>query len=420
MHSRRRGTRRVSQWALFATLVAVSPLEAQAVRDSAGISIVSNERPMLPAARAWRIDERPVLRIGGDDAPPDTVYEFALIMGVSRMSDGRWAVGVQGAHTVRFFDASGKFASSGGRRGEGPGEFQQILGMTNTPGDTLVVIDLGEVEYFDGQGRFIRQGATRRNMAGAGYAWPAGILPGGEFVGFNWNQRRALEGGDGVNVIPFLHVGRVPSQIDTIAIVPLRVYPQGGDSRFVNAVPFGPSAAVTSSATRFWFGFPDRYEVREFDLSSKVVRMIRRSWAPAPVRDAERSGYIAHVRAAAERDKVHPLTPAMRESMNRTLPNLPFAKQFPAFAELKADRAGNLWVQQYDWHFDLMEPGLSRVQTMSVPSRWDVFDPAGRWLCTVTLPARFTPLEIGNDYVAGIARDEDDVERVEVYRLRKP
>jgi hypothetical protein len=160
--------------------------------------------------------------------------------------------------------------------------------------------------------------------------------------------------------------------------------------------------------------------VREYDLSAKLVRLVRRSFAPAAVRDAERSGYIEHVRAAAARDKSHPLTPAMRESMNRTLPNLPFARQFPAFAELKADRAGNLWVQQYDWHFALMEPGPSRVQTMSVPSNWDVFDPSGRWLCTVTLPARFTPLEIGNDYVAGIARDEDDVERVDIYRLRKP
>jgi hypothetical protein len=400
---------------------AAAPLGAQAVRDSAGVQIVSNERPALAESRWWRIDERPMLRIGGDLAPSDSVYEFSLIMGVSRMSDGRWAVGVQGAHTVRFFDASGKFVGSAGRSGQGPGEFQQILGMTNTPGDTLVVIDIGEVEYFDGQGRFIRQGANRRNMAEAGgYIWPAGVLPGGKFVGFNWSQRRASDAGDGVHVVPFLHVVRVPSQVDTIGVLPWAIYPTGGDARFVNPIPFGPRSVVTSSATRFWFGFPDRYEVREYDLSARLVRLVRRSFEPAPVRDGERSGYIEHVREAAARDKSHPMTPAMRESMERTLPNLPFARQLPAFAELKADRAGNLWVQQYDWHFALQEPGPSRVQTMSVASKWDVFDRSGRWLCTITLPARFTPLEIGDDYVAGLARDEDDVERVEVYRLRKP
>jgi hypothetical protein len=57
---------------------------------------------------------------------------------------------------------------------------------------------------------------------------------------------------------------------------------------------------------------------------------------------------------------------------------------------------------------------------MTVPSIWDVLDPNGRWLCTVSLPARFTPVEIGSDYVAGLARDEDDVEQVRVYRLIKP
>ena len=36
------------------------------------------------------------------------------------------------------------------------------------------------------------------------------------------------------------------------------------------------------------------------------------------------------------------------------------------------------------------------------------------------MPARFTPLEIGTDYVAGLWRDPDDVEYVSLYRLLKP
>ena len=41
-------------------------------------------------------------------------------------------------------------------------------------------------------------------------------------------------------------------------------------------------------------------------------------------------------------------------------------------------------------------------------------------ITTVDLPARFTPVEIGADYVAGLARDEDEIEQLRVYRLRKP
>ena len=53
-----------------------------------------------------------------------------------------------------------------------------------------------------------------------------------------------------------------------------------------------------------------------------------------------------------------------------------------------------------------------------VPSVWSVFDAQGRWLGDVTLPARFSPMDIGADYVLGVARDEDGVETVAMYTLR--
>jgi hypothetical protein len=62
--------------------------------------------------------------------------------------------------------------------------------------------------------------------------------------------------------------------------------------------------------------------------------------------------------------------------------------------------------------------GQSRV--LSTPTAWRVFDPSGIWLGTVTLPARFNPMDIGKDYVLGLWRDEDDVEHIRIYRLRKP
>jgi hypothetical protein len=54
---------------------------------------------------------------------------------------------------------------------------------------------------------------------------------------------------------------------------------------------------------------------------------------------------------------------------------------------------------------------------ISTPTSWRVFDKAGKWLGTVTLPARFNPMDIGTDYVLGLWRDEDDVEHVRMYRL---
>jgi hypothetical protein len=49
-----------------------------------------------------------------------------------------------------------------------------------------------------------------------------------------------------------------------------------------------------------------------------------------------------------------------------------------------------------------------------------VFDPQGKLLGAVTLPARFVPRHIGNDFVLGVWKTENDVEVVRMYRLRKP
>ena len=39
---------------------------------------------------------------------------------------------------------------------------------------------------------------------------------------------------------------------------------------------------------------------------------------------------------------------------------------------------------------------------------------------TVTMPARFRPMDIGREFVLGLWRDADDVEHVRLYRLDRP
>jgi hypothetical protein len=172
------------RWFLVAATFAAAPLGAQAVRDSAGVQIVTNESPLLAPGRAWRVDPDPTVRIGGADAGADSLYEFSLIMGVSRLSDGRIAVGVQGSSVVRFFDPSGRFVGSAGRRGQGPGEFAQLLGMSAIRGDTLFVKDVAEIEVFSGRGEWVRQGASRSR--GPGYVAPRVFLNDGSYLGTNY------------------------------------------------------------------------------------------------------------------------------------------------------------------------------------------------------------------------------------------
>jgi hypothetical protein len=79
----------------------------------------------------------------------------------------------------------------------------------------------------------------------------------------------------------------------------------------------------------------------------------------------------------------------------------------PAFGRILIAATGELWVA------DFAAPPAD-------PAAWRVFAPDGRWLATVAMPQRFRLEAVGRDRVAGVWRDEFDVERVRVHRLTRP
>jgi hypothetical protein len=397
-----------------------SDVAAQATRDSAGVRIVENMRPALPAARAWRVDPRPTLEIGGLSG--DSLYEFLRVMGVVKLSDGRIAVANQGSSTIRFFDATGKFVGSAGRSGRGPGEFQQILGMQRMRGDTLVVIDLGEVEYFTAEGQFVRQGASRaREGEGGGhFVFPAAVMVDGSFVGVAQGPAGVPPAGLRQDSVRALHVSASGDRGDSIAVLPFRIVQYDGKTPFGIGVVFSPVPVFAAVPQGFLFGYGDRYELRRYSPSGTLQAIIRRDDVARPVTGRDETDYRAWLRNLPGEDG-RPRPPAMRERVEQMMRSIRFSEHVPAFASILADRRGNAWVEDYDPTFATSQrPGPSSLRTQPIPTEWDVFDPEGRWLCTVTMPANFTPLDVGNDYVAGLARDSDDVEYVRLYRLVKP
>ena len=90
--------------------------------------------------------------------------------------------------------------------------------------------------------------------------------------------------------------------------------------------------------------------------------------------------------------------------MEEGLENLP--PTFPAHGALKVDALDHLWVEEY------RIPGEETHV-------WSVFDREGVRLSRVPLPSPMEVLEIGSDYAMGLARDEYEVEYVQLFRLRR-
>lgn len=347
------------------------PVSAQ----SKGPRTVDNPQPIWTAAERLRVSPTPTMVIG---SRPGAAYEFGHIAGAVRLADGRIAVGEGGSAQLRFYDAGGTFLSALGRKGNGPGELPGLSTMQWLPGDVLAVGSREIVSLFSPAGKLVGRIDLYRPPPPLleGEKEIMGILPGGAFVAGNirhWRQtghapRTGLRWTDSAHLVMLGPSNRL---VATLGDVPARVMEWGKDYDLFSP-PHAPVLSYAASAERFFVGFGSEYTIHAFALDGRPDLTIHRRWAPTPASRGQQSG-----------------TP-------------------PAFDRLLADRVGNLWVREG-----------SAGPLASRPTNWSVFNAAGRWLGDVAMPGSFSPTDIGRDYVLGVSRDADDVERVALYRLAR-
>jgi len=148
---------------------------------SIALASVLAEETRAQAAQQWKLATTPLVEIGVIEGDPN--YELHKAISSVRLPDGRIVVLNAGAHQLRFFDASGKFLSSVGRKGAGPGEFTSPARVYLTGNDSLLVFDRsGNRElHFRTDGNFVRVATSA--AAGAGVLFPRDVwLYGRNFI----------------------------------------------------------------------------------------------------------------------------------------------------------------------------------------------------------------------------------------------
>jgi hypothetical protein len=157
----------------------------------------------------------------------------------------------------------------------------------------------------------------------------------------------------------------------------------------------GPTSGVLHLA------LPGRPEIRSYDRTGALVRIVRPGVPLIPLTAAEIDRFRGTVRADAEARDVPP-GPALAlvDALERP-------ESLPPYASLIADRDGNLWAESY-------EP----TPLEGSPREFHVIDETGQWLGTVDLPDDAGAiLEIGSDYLATRWLDDLEVPFLRVYRL---
>ncbi len=372
------------------------------VRDSAGITIVENGA--APTRPGIVLDTVAEVDIGErDDDDPD--YQLFRVTHAVRRTDGAIVVANSGSSEIRVYDAAGAFLQRIGRDGAGPGEFEQLDWLALAKGDTILA--------FDRSGRRLSRFTPTGEYAGAlvlgGASATSSITP----LGLLGDGRMVADGGSRSGGRNTMGLSRDTLQIvligadgvvqDTVAGVLGRetsVQSSGsGDNgaTLIMPSPYGRTTTFGVHGDAIAIGTADSYEVRLLDTTGGVRRIVRRRVDPMPV--TEDDG------AALREQRISTDMPApIREMLERRLAASAMPPSMPPYSTILLDRVERLWVRE--------------ATHAREAARWAVYGRDGGLIGELTLPARFRVTDAGEDFILGILRDDEDLERVQLYRVR--
>jgi len=386
------------------------------VADSAGITIVSNQREeMWTPSDRWTLTE--VLRIGAIEAEP--AYMFGQIIGIGVTSDDRIFVLDQQAQELRLFGADGNHLGSFGGPGSGPGELSpQAAPVLIGRGDTVFVPDMANqrVNRYAPDGT--EAGSYRLSLEGGlPAAWAA--RPSGQIV----NQIRPFvlpnqPGADTIDVTAQMDaiVARDSegAPLDTLLTMPSgkTLDLQAGTATFFLAEP----TWALAGEDKLLFGVNDQYSIQVFGPSGQLERIVRMPLERTPVTDADIGAFMGILEEAW-------LNAGVPESALPTVRSrVSFAEFFPAYMRFLSGPEGTIWVQQLVAPASLSPEELEDYNPLlSIgASDWDVFDAEGRFLGVVSTPPSFMPLLFKGRKIYGVWGDELDVQHVMVLEIDVP
>jgi hypothetical protein len=366
-------------------------------RDSAGVEIAEIHGDPWAAAVWATLDTTKVLRIEPNDARPETL--FGSVHDAIRLNDGRIAVLDRRRYQLFVFAPDGLPLRTIGRRGQGPGEFQFPLRLLRAGDDSIGVADGAHVSIFPlagGDPRRVRMPATD-----AGHTTQAfGVLSNGGYLTIVYEDVAAARAGRNATYVALgsANPDGTPGRMLGRHLSSEFTYRGGGRKGLEEAATlFWEDPAGAALASGYVWCLSTRFYCEVWSIPEGYVRSIRSTVLPRPVTDGDvealTASWLHGLRKAADSAETKNAI-AQAHRMER----------MPVLSGLRTDTRGRIWMRAYSVRED--EPTV----------RWLVFEASGEVLGTVTSPTGLRVLDIGEDYMLGVESNEDDVQRIALYR----
>lgn len=367
--------------------------------------------PAAEEAGGWRVAAEPSAVIGGRDERPG--YLLDRVVGATRLSDGRIVVLDGGSSELLFYDDDGTFLKRAGGAGDGPGELRGAFQLQRLPGDTLMVLSFRPgLTWFSPEGAVVRSETFDiRGMASLPCRFAEGnqyVLPDASFL-FVLSDNFGGRGCPPSPEEPWRMTGLIAraqtpgGPLDTLAILPAT------ERNGSNFRVYGRELTVALGDDRIWASDTGGDEILVLGFGGDTLATLPVPFAARPVPTEART---TDVRRWQRPDGTEEVGQAYA-----------YPGTYPRVGRILPDQEGMLWVMAYP---TLTEPTgsypLFRAFVALVDpagAEWRVLDPEGAVVAEVRTPPGFFPLEIGEDYLLGLEKDELDVQSVVRYALMR-
>ena len=235
-----------------------------------GVTIVKN--PGKPMFGPEKCQLKEILTIGNEEGDENKMFWGSLTV----RTDDKLNIYISDmmARRLSKFDAKGNFLWATGRQGQGPGEFEAIWDFTiDNRNQEILVLDNNQIDVFslDG-GRYLRSmNLKQRNRN-------IDILKSGDLL--------ILPHAAGAYPLIYDAEGRFVREFAPLYSFGPPGLPSGG---------FAPERAYQAFGERVFFSLPDTYEIREYDLSGAVQRVITKDQKLVTFNIRRQNGVISSI-----------------------------------------------------------------------------------------------------------------------------
>lgn len=371
---------------------------------------------MNPRAEDLYFTGQEVWRLGSIEGGEDA---FGEIQSVDVAADGSLLISDSQAAQLSLFDAEQQFVRTIGERGNGPGEFNQLL--RGGFADSLVyAVSAGATGYwmsqFDLDGTLVQ--AVPLRVEGLGTVLPFWTNQGWLATARTFIPPTSTAAGtileSEVRVVRLSPAGAVEDTLLTFAGNTMELLESGEAiaGRIFQPAPFVTIATDGSLVT----GDGDRYRFRVVDPDGSTRMEVQRDVPRIPVTESLRQGIAEAVRGWHR--ELNQSAEMAERAITRVAPK---SDTVPSVRDVMAARGDGFWARRAD----VGDP-IAIAMARTFPSeeepetQYDYFDAEGRYVASFRPPPGFTPMVWYADAVVGVALDDLGVNYVVRLELDAP